>query len=153
MEIRAGKILVSTDAMEDINFEKSIVVIANNDEKGTLGFVINKPFGRNLNELEEFKQSPPFPLYAGGPVDTEHLFFIHRRPSLVQGGTLITGDLFLSGDFARAVAEINKGNLSSAEIKIFVGYCGWDDNELENEILEGSWTLQDADIDKLFTER
>lgn len=150
MDIEAGKILVSTEAMEDLNFNKSIILIARHDGDGTLGYVINKAFGRNLNELEEFKQSPPFPLHDGGPVDKEHLYFIHRRNDLIHDGSLISGNIFLGGQFSQAVAQINKGNLSAKDIKIFVGYCGWDGNELESEILEGSWILTEADHDKLF---
>ncbi len=150
MDIQAGQILVSTDAMEDLNFKKTIILIARHDENGSLGFVINKAFGRNLNELEEFKQSPSFPLHHGGPVDKEHLYFIHRRVDLIQNGSLVKDDIFLGGEFSQAVLQINQGNLNSADIKIFVGYCGWDSHELESEILEGSWILEEADDEKVF---
>lgn len=141
MDIQAGKILISTDAMDDLNFKKSIILIARHDGDGTIGFVINKAFGRNLNELEEFKESPPFPLHDGGPVDKEHLFFIHRRDALISNGSLISNNIFFGGEFSQAVSEIKNGNLNTADIKIFVGYCGWDSNELESEILEGSWKI------------
>ena len=94
MNIQPGKILISTDAMEDLNFKKSIVLIARHDRDGTLGFVLNKAFGRNLNELEEFKLSPPFPLHDGGPVDREHLYFIHRCDPLIPNGSLISDNIF-----------------------------------------------------------
>ena len=150
MDIQAGKILMSTDAMEDSNFKKSIILIARHDSNGTLGFVLNKAFGRNLNELEEFKKSLPFPLHDGGPVDKEHLYFIHRCDSLIPNGSLISDNIFLGGEFSQAVSQINKGNLKSADIKIFVGYCGWDSNELESEILEGSWTITEEGNDQVF---
>ncbi len=52
-----------------------------------MGFVVNKKYQRALNELEEFKHIRSFPLYNGGPVDQEHLFFIHKRPDLIGEGT------------------------------------------------------------------
>jgi putative transcriptional regulator len=150
MNIQAGKILVSTDAMEDLNFKKSIILIARHDGDGTIGFVINKSFGRNLNELEEFKLSAPFPLHDGGPVYREHLFFIHRCNPLIPNGSLISDNIFFGGDFSQAVSLIGNGTLNSSHIKIFVGYCGWDSNELESEIVEGSWTITEDNNDRLF---
>ena len=100
--------------------------------------------------MEEFKLSPPFPLHDGGPVDREHLYFIHRCDPLIPNGSLISDNIFFGGDFSQAVSEINNGNLNSSHIKIFVGYCGWDSNELESEILEGSWNLAEKDDHKVF---
>jgi putative transcriptional regulator len=112
--------------------------------------MINKAFGRSLNELEEFKHSPRFPLYEGGPVDKEHLFFLHQRADLVKEGTAVSSGVYYSGDFKQAVTLINNKTLSSADIKIFVGYCGWDAGELEAEIEEGSWEIVDLTNADLF---
>jgi putative transcriptional regulator len=103
--------------------------------------VVNKPFNRNLNDLVEFNSSPRFSLFNGGPVDQEHLYFLHRRPDLIPGGTAIDNRIFMGGDFKKAVAAINNHTLSKNDIMIFVGYCGWDAGELEAEINEGSWTI------------
>ena len=86
MHISAGTILISSSTMDDENFRKSIVFIAEHNDKGALGFVVNKVFDRSLNELVEFSKSPAFPLYTGGPVDIEHLYFIHRRSDLITAG-------------------------------------------------------------------
>jgi len=115
-----------------------------------MGFVTNKLFDRKLNKLEEFKHGIPFPLHDGGPVDREHLFFIHQRPDLIKGGTLVSNNIYLAGDFKTAVRLINDRTITGKDIKIFIGYCGWDANELEAEIAEGSWEVRkhadDADL-------
>ena len=140
MPLQAGTFLKSTDALNGTVFEQTTIFITEYNTQGALGFVINKPFSRPLNELEEFKHSPAFPLYEGGPVDQEHLFFVHQRPDLVEGGTAV-GVIYYGGDFKQAVAAINKGELTTTDIKIFIGYCGWDAGELEAEIEEGSWEM------------
>ena len=106
-----------------------------------MGFVINKAFPRKFNELEEFKHSIPFRLYEGGPVDQEHLYFVHRRPELITGGVLVADNIYLGGDFKAAVMHLNSHTISGADIRLFIGYCGWDNNELEAEIAEGSWEV------------
>lgn len=150
MKLAAGKILMSTAAMDDPNFKTAIVFITEYNNEGATGFVINKPFGRNLNELVEFISSPPFPLYAGGPVDKEHLFFIHRSNKLIPGGTRVTGNIYFGGDFKTAIGHINNGTVTGSHIKICIGYCGWDTGELEAEIAEGCWELAEAEAHIIF---
>ena len=150
MHLTTGTILKSTPSTNDANFEQAIIFIAEHNEKGAMGFVINKKFARALNELEEFKQSITFPLYNGGPMDKEHLYFVHRRPDLIEGGTLIANSIYLGGNFKQAVAQLNSTTISEADIKIFIGYCGWEFNELEEEVAEGSWIITNADEQNIF---
>lgn len=120
--------------MDDTVFENSVIFITEYNEKGAMGFIINQEFPRRLNELEEFKHIIPFPIHLGGPVDQEHLYFVHQQPDL--GGVLIADNVFLGGDFKSA---LNK--LDEKVIRIFIGYCGWDYLELDEEIAEGSWEI------------
>ncbi|MFT3748464.1 MAG: YqgE/AlgH family protein [Agriterribacter sp.] len=151
MNISAGTILISSSTMDDENFRESIVFIAEHNDKGALGFAVNKIFDRSLNELVEFSKSPAFPLYTGGPVDKEHLYFIHRRSDLITAGTLVVNNIYLGGDFKQVIEHINNKTLSAADIKIFIGYCGWDADELEKEIEEGSWIMMDCSNDVVFS--
>lgn len=144
MNITAGTFLSSLSSLDDTNFEQAVIFITEHNQKGAMGFVINKLFPRTLNELEEFRHCPPFPLHEGGPVEQEHLFFIHRRPDLIKDGTHISSGIYLGGNFKQAVACIGNKTISEKDLKIFVGYCGWDDNQLEEEIEEGSWQPDDA---------
>ena len=150
MSITAGTFLSSLPSLDDTNFEQAVIFITEHNEKGAMGFVINKLFPRTLNELEEFRHCPPFPLYEGGPVEQEHLFFIHRRPDLIEDGSLISGSIYLGGNFKQAVSYINSRAITKKDIKIFVGYCGWDDDQLGEEIEEGSWQPDDAEQSVFF---
>lgn len=137
-----GTFLHATPLLNNSFFEDAVVYIAEINESGALGFVINKLFGRKFNELQEFKTSPPIALYDGGPVDREHIYFIHNRPELITGGTLICENVYLGGDFKTAVTLINDNTITEHHIRLFIGYCGWDDNELKAEIEEGSWEVK-----------
>ena len=142
--MKAGQFIHASSLLDASIFEDVIIFITEQDEKGAMGFVVNKQFSRGLTELEEFKNGKPFPLYEGGPVDQEHLFFVHQRPDLIPDGTHIIDKVYYGGDFKTAVAHINKGTLTTRDIKIFIGYCGWDNTELEAEIEEGSWTVAET---------
>jgi putative transcriptional regulator len=144
MQLRAGIFLKSTEALADTLFEDSIIFITEYNKDGAVGFIINKPFGRSLNELVEFRHSIPFPLYSGGPVDSKHLFFIHSCANIIKEGKPVTSEIYSGGNFSQAVTAINNKTIGSNDIKIFVGYCGWDGGELEAEVEEGSWeTVQE----------
>lgn len=127
--------------MDDTIFEKSLIFIVEYNEKGAMGFIINKEFPRKLNELEEFKHIIPFPIHLGGPVDQEHLYFVHQRPDLIEEGVQVADNIFLGGDFKSVVKNIDNNTLTEKDIKIFIGYCGWDYLELDEEIAEGSWQI------------
>ncbi|GEP96162.1 YqgE/AlgH family protein [Chitinophaga cymbidii] len=139
--MKPGTFLKSTALLDGTFFERSVIFIVEYNDKGAMGFVINNPFPRKLNELEEFKHIIPFPLYLGGPVDQEHLYFVHRRPDLIEGGTPVDAGILLGGDFKAAVKHIDEHTLTGNDIRIFIGYCGWDDGELDAEIAEGSWEV------------
>jgi putative transcriptional regulator len=149
--ITAGTVLISTPSLDDSFFEKTVVFITEHNEKGAMGFVVNKSFSRALNELIEFKDSAAFPLSDGGPVEREHLYFLHQRPDLIEGGIAISGSTYLGGNFKQAVTHLTNNTLSEKDIKIFIGYCGWDPQQLEDEIAEGSWLVDDAGSPVVFT--
>lgn len=151
MNISTGKILTSSASIDDPFFDKAVIFITEHNEKGTTAFVVNKIFERPLNALEAFSSSPAFPLYHGGPVDNEHLFFIHRRNDLIPGGTKIINGIYLGGDFKQTIIHINNKTITKQDIKIFLGYCGWDNKELEAELAEGSWDAAESDCEIVFS--
>lgn len=140
-DIKAGIYIKSTEALNGGFFEHTTILIVKHNDEESLGFVTNIPFQKSLHELIEFNQSKPFPLMDGGPVNREHLFVLHKRPDLIDGGEQVTNDLYLGGNMEQVIEAINNGGANNQEIQIFIGYCGWDAQELEAEIEEGSWML------------
>ena len=140
-DLKAGLYIKSNADLNGSFFEHSTILIVEHDEAGSVGFVTNKPFGKSLHELIEFNHSNPFPLMDGGPVDRDHLFVLHKRPDLIDGGEQIPNGLYLGGNMEQVIQAINTGNANPQEIQLFIGYCGWDEGELETELEEGSWII------------
>lgn len=139
--LKAGISIKSTALLNGSFFEDTSILIVEHDEAGTTGFVTNKPFGKSLNDLIEFNHAKPFPLIDGGPVDRAHLFVLHKRPDLIEGGKQLTNGLYLGGNMEQVIEAINNGSATQEEIQLFIGYCGWDVGELEAEMEEGSWNF------------
>ena len=138
-DLKAGIYIKSTDALNGSSFEHTTILIVKHNEEESLGFVTNKPFGKSLHDLIEFNHSKPYPLMDGGPVDREHLFVLHKRPDLIDGGEKMNNGFYLGGNMEQVIEAINNGSATQEEIQIFIGYCGWDAGELEAELEEGSW--------------
>ena len=142
-DLKAGLYINSTDALIGSFFENTTILLVQHNEEGSLGFVTNKSFEKSLHELIEFNHVKPFPLMDGGPVDRDHIFVLHKRPDLVDGGEQIPNDLYLGGNMKQVIDAINTRAVNKQEIQLFIGYCGWDAGELEAEVEDGSWTLSD----------
>jgi putative transcriptional regulator len=140
-DLKAGLYIKSNADLNGSFFEHTTILIVEHDEAGSVGFVTNKPFGKSLHELIEFNHSKSFPLMDGGPVDRDHLFVLHKRPDLIDGGEQIPNGLYLGGNMEQVIQAINTGDANPQEIQLFIGYCGWDEGELEAELEEGSWKI------------
>jgi putative transcriptional regulator len=139
--LQAGIYIKSSDELKGDFFENTTILIVKHNEEGTVGFVTNKPFGKSLHELIEFNHSKPFPLMEGGPVDRDHLFVLHKRPDLIEGGEPVSNGLYMGGNMEQVIQSINTHATNKEDIQLFIGYCGWDEGELEAEVNEGSWII------------
>lgn len=139
--MKPGVYIKSTILLSGDYFEDAVIYITEVNDKGALGFVINRKFPRNFNELEEFRHGPVFPLYEGGPVDQQHIFVLHRRPDIIPYSVVVSKDICFGGDFKETVKHLNNKTLTEKDIRLFIGYCGWDTAELEAEVAEGSWVV------------
>ena len=140
-DLKAGIYIKSTAALTGSFFEHTTILLVKHNEAGSIGFVTNRSFEKLLHELIEFSNTKPFPLMDGGPVDREHLFVLHKRPDLIDGGEKISNDFYLGGNMAQVIEAINTRGATQQEIQLFIGYCGWDVGELEAEVEEGSWII------------
>jgi len=140
-DLKAGLYIKSTSALIGSFFEHTTILIVQHNEKGSIGFVTNKSFEKSVHELIEFNHVKPFPLMDGGPVDRDHLFVLHKRPDLIDGGEQVPNGLYLGGNIEQVIQAINTGGANPQEIQLFIGYCGWDEGELEAELEEGSWNF------------
>ena len=140
-DLKAGSYIKSTAKLKDSFFEHTTILIVEHNEEGSTGFVMNKFFNKSLHDLIEFNHSKPFPLMDGGPVDRDHLFVLHKRPDLIDGGKPIPNGLYLGGNMEQVIEAIHANGVTDQEMQLFIGYCGWDAGELEAEVDEGSWTI------------
>lgn len=136
-----GSLLISEPFMLDPNFERSVILLCEHNEEGTLGLVLNQPSNLILSDLLEDMQNERFGLYFGGPVESNGLFFLHRAYDKLLSGTAIYEDIYWGGDFERLLLLINEGLVQPDEVKFFLGYSGWSPDQLDQEIEQNNWAV------------
>ena len=73
-----GSILIAEPFLQDAYFQRSVVLLIEHTEHGSMGFVLNKKTDLIVNSFfKEFAEFPEIPIYLGGPVSPNRLFFIH----------------------------------------------------------------------------
>lgn len=138
-----GSILISEPFLQDAYFQRSVVLLVEHTAHGSMGFVLNKKTDLTVNsffpDLENF---PQMPIYLGGPVASNRLFFIHTLGDmLIPEAVKITDRLYFDGDFEVLKRYILNGHPVEGKIKFFLGYSGWTEGQLAHEIHRNSWVV------------
>jgi len=141
--ITAGSLLLSDPFLKDLNFIRTAVLVCEHDKNGSFGFVVNKLSKYTLGSLVPAVENSTFPIYIGGPVQTDTLHFIHSLPEEI-GGFEVEKGLFWGGNFEVVLNLIQQELISENDIKFFLGYSGWGSKQLDDEITEKSWIVSTA---------
>ncbi|BFG70328.1 YqgE/AlgH family protein [Sediminibacterium sp. KACHI17] len=148
--LESGILLISDPFLKDPNFLRTVVFLCEHQDEGSFGFVVNKPIGLTLQDVVADAEGLLIPLSEGGPVQKDTLHFLHRRPDLIEGGVEVTDHIFWSGDFTQTLALLHSGELTSTDIRFFIGYSGWGESQLKQEIDDKSWITRHAKRELIF---
>lgn len=147
--------LMAMPHMEDPRFAQTVIYICEHNADGAMGLVINQPSGLNLGDILE-QTTPDAELsaavsegivYNGGPVQGDRGFILHRGPrqwesSLDLGALQLTTSQDILVDISQ-----DKG---PDELFFALGYAGWDEGQLEQELIDNIWLSCPVDYDILF---
>ena len=98
---KKGHLLIAEPSiLGDVSFNRSVVLLAEHNDEGSIGFILNKPLSYTINDLiPEIDAS--FKIYNGGPVEQDNLYFIHNIPEVIPNSVEISNGIYWGGDFAR----------------------------------------------------
>ncbi len=145
-----GKLLIAEPSILcDSSFNRTVILLSEHSDKGSVGFIFNKPSPYIIKDLLPDINSS-LKIYYGGPVSESNLYFVHKVPELIPDSIEITNGIFWGGDFL-AVEELLKDNiLSKHDIRFFLGYSGWSEKQLEDELSITSWLVIENKFKNLF---
>ena len=152
-----GHLLVASPRLADPNFSRRVILVLDHGEHGALGVVIDRPGGVAVGELLPQWHSlatAPAELFTGGPVARNALIGLVRltaSPESMDGTGLELAGWRTLVDAERPVGTVDLSSDpdliadSIVGARLFSGYAGWDADQLETEIDEGSWYVVPAE--------
>lgn len=151
LDPKQGNILISEPLMSDFHFGRSVVLLVDHEaSEGTLGIIVNKRLNASVCDVvDEF---PDFdaPVYLGGPVADNQLFFIHTLGEMIPDSSPIINGLYWGGDKETLKTLINTGIANEDNMRFYLGYSGWDAGQLVDELVRNSWLVGNITTRQLF---
>jgi len=138
-----GKILISDPLMGDSYFSRSVILLCEHNEEGSFGFILNKYVKMDLNDIIEDMPSIVGRISLGGPVENNNLYYIHTLGDQIPGSIEIADGYYVGGEFEIIRTMFSNGLLDESSIRFFVGYSGWGESQLSEEMDGESWYVSD----------
>lgn len=151
MKTLAPGLLLAMPQLGDPNFHRSVVLMIEHGDSGSMGLVVNKNAPLTLGELARGQsmkiatERNPQAVFVGGPVEPHRGFILHDDATVAEKHTVLPG-LYLSVtlDALGPLLE-NPG----PRVRFCLGYSGWGPQQLESEMKTGSWLFAEAAVDAI----
>lgn len=151
IKIKSGALLLAEPFMLDPYFKRAVVLLCEHEkEEGTVGFIINKQMDIKLNEL--IADFPEFDAKVnyGGPVQNDTLHYVHNVGNLLEDSKKVSNSIWWGGDFDKLKFLIESKLIQPSNIKFYIGYAGWSQGQLNEELNLGSWVVASGHANYLF---
>ncbi len=153
-----GKLLIAMPGMGNPRFEHSVIYVCAHSEEGAMGLIVNKPSPdiklRELLEQLEVQVDaglPRMPVHFGGPVEHARGFVLHSPDFTSAAHSLEVDERFRMTGTLDILEAIGRG-LGPERAILALGYAGWGEGQLEDEIAQNAWLTCDATPELVFGE-
>jgi putative transcriptional regulator len=140
-----GRILISEPFLNDTYFKRSVVLLTEHSEEGSVGFVLNKPVDVSVADILEDFPDVGAHVTIGGPVQTNTVHYLHTLGEVIPNSINVLPGIFWGGDFDAVKKMIFAGQIGAREIRFFIGYSGWKPLQLEEELEQNAWVVSEID--------
>lgn len=144
IDLAPGILLIADPFLKDPNFLRTVVFMCEHKEEGSFGLVLNRKYENTLDELIPELEGHKVPVYYGGPVQMDTVHFLHQYPEEIPGAMEVIKGVHWGGDFTSVIEMIKNGQLDYNKIRFYIGYSGWSDGQLQNEMDEKTWLTAKA---------
>ena len=150
MQSLKGQLLIAGPALVDPNFRRTVVLVGEHSEEGALGLVLNRASEATVEEAVpelDILVDSFAPVHFGGPVQPSAIVVLADFVEPDRAGSLVLDSV----GFLPAETDPDElGELRRA--RVFAGYAGWGPGQLDDELDEGSWIVEPALPEDVFTE-
>jgi putative transcriptional regulator len=158
MDIRTdlrGSFLIATPTLTERTFRRSVILLCEHAEGGSLGVIVNKPLDLTVDKLLGYLELGPVPssrgqqaVFFGGPVRPEGGLVLHSPPARWGSTIQVTPELCIC--YTRDILEAIARGEGPERYLVALGYAGWGPRQLEHELTENAWLLAPSRADLVF---
>ncbi len=153
--LKVGRLLVATPSLVGPTFARTVVLLLDHTDDGSLGLVLNRPMEVDVEVVLPAWQpyvTEPGRLFLGGPVGPDSALGLVAVPG---DGAAPSGVRRIAGSVGLVDLDAEPGAVTDrlAGVRVFAGYSGWAGGQLSGEVAEGSWYVVDAEARDAFTDR
>jgi putative transcriptional regulator len=133
------------------NFRRTVVLVAEHDEEGALGLVLNRPLETEVSEgAPDLVELVPDGdrVHWGGPVQPSGGLVLVDFDDPELAGHLVLGSVGLPG----ADTESEELLAVARRARVFAGHAGWGPGQLDSELEADGWIVLPAEKEDVFSE-
>lgn len=142
--LSSGILLIADPFLKDPNFLRTVVFLCDHKDEGSFGFVLNRKYENTLDEMMPELEGYKAPVYYGGPVQLDTIHFLHQYPEEIPDSVEVTKGIYWGGNLETVIQLIKNDQLDFRKIRFYIGYSGWGDGQLQNEMEEKTWLTSKA---------
>lgn len=150
MDLSPGALLVAEPALLDPNFRRSVVFLCDHNDEGSFGLILNRATDFHLHEVLSEPIGLEHRLYFGGPVQTDTLHYLHPYADALDEAVPVLDGVGWGGPFEELAERVRLGELDGDAIRFFVGYAGWGEGQLQDEVDDSGWIVLPGSADDVF---
>jgi putative transcriptional regulator len=139
-----GQLLIAAPSLFDY-FRRTVILVLEHNEEGAMGVVLNRPsettVGEAVSALADLADDDEF-VRVGGPVSPEAVVALGDFEDPGEAGSSVVGSLGL--------LDPDAPDPSLRRLRVYAGYAGWGPGQLDGEIDEGAWIVDDANPEDPF---
>lgn len=142
--------------LQDPYFGQSVVFICEHTVDGAMGLVTNRPFQKhdllklisNLSSSSKELLEMVSNVYLGGPVMIDRGIVLHKPDKAIESTVVISEDFAITSH--KEILQKLIARSGTSDYKLMLGHAGWSAGQLEQEIENGDWLLQETNSELIF---
>ncbi|MGL5857103.1 MAG: YqgE/AlgH family protein [Angustibacter sp.] len=151
---QAGRLLVATPVLREPTFARTVILLLDHGDGGSLGLVLNRPMDVDVDAVLPAWQlhvTGPGRLFQGGPVGSDSALGLVAVPG---DGAAPRGVRRIAGALGLVDLDADPSDVmgSLAGVRVFAGYAGWSPGQLVGEVQDGGWYVVDAEARDPFSD-
>lgn len=139
-----GSFLIANPRLQDPNFSRTVILICEYNEDGAFGLVINRTINISISEVLKDNSKAAgnkSRVFGGGPVQTNHLLYLHSNNTQSKNYKKICDDVYLGGDIDHLNYLLSTEGSSNGLYRLYLGSAGWGAGQLDEELKIKSWII------------